>query len=243
MDGSGIPQEEKTAKTPPYISFSTLKTFVSDLHDHSMPNRIDRSILTRFSGSAQKQLMPALRFLNLIDASGTPTPELNDMAKAYGTNDWAAALGAVLRKAYAPIFEIDLAAATPSQFSEMFARAFPSTDMVMRKCIAFFLPAAKEAGFAISDRIMKGKKPRAINGARPKVSRRSTAAKATPSVTPPRADPPPPPSPSATTHITAPNSFQLLAMFDPSDMTPEEQAAVWLLIQYAKKKESGRTQN
>ena len=35
----------------------------------------------------------------------------------------------------------------------------------------------------------------------------------------------------------APNAYELLAVFDPTDMNADEQAAVWTLIQYLKRKE------
>jgi len=238
MDG-GTVKGEKTAKTPPYISFSTLKTFISDLHDHDIPSRIDRSILTRFSGTAQNQLMTALRFLELIDHGGKPTAELGLLAKSYGTADWSPNLATVIKKSYAPIFAIDLASSTPSQFNETFGQAFPGTEAVMRKCISFFLPAAKEAAIPISDRILKGKKPRSGNGPRPKAQRRQPATGTTPP--PPPTPTPPPPAGSSSSLTQAPippTSYQLLAMFDPGEMSAEEQAAVWLLIQYAKKKEA-----
>jgi len=234
MDGSVI-RGEKAAKTPPYISYATLKTFIADLHDHRIPSRIDRSIMTRFSGTAQKQLMTALRFLDLIDADGKPTDALHALAKTYGTNEWPSALGAVIKKAYAPLFEIDLATATPQHFSETFGNAFSNTEAVMRKCIAFFLPAASEAGIQISDRILKGKKPRLSSSARPRPTRRPAASAGNGSKSAASQNPPPPPPPSSA--VVPPTAFQLTAMLDPA-MTDEERQAVWTLIQYSAKREA-----
>lgn len=234
MDGSAAPMAgERHTTMPPYVSFATFNTFIADLKEHSIPTRIDRSVLTRFSGTVGTQLMTALRFLKLIDAADKPTEHLTALVRAHGTDEWPSVLGTILQGAYGPIFSIDLAKATPSQFNETFIKTFPGKDAVVKKCIAFFLPAAKGAGIPISERILKGKKPRAVNGARPRISRRPASSEAMPPAPPPL----PPSSSSSTASLTAATAFQLLAMFDPSTMNAEEQAAVWTLIQYAKKRE------
>ena len=52
---------------PSPSSTATFKTFIEDLHEHGVPSRIDRSVLTRFSGIVGTQLMHALRFLSLVE--------------------------------------------------------------------------------------------------------------------------------------------------------------------------------
>ena len=162
----------RQTRTPPYVSFSTFKTCVADLKEHGIPNKIDRSVLTRFSGITGTQLMTALKFLNLMDHSGRPTPHLTELVHAHGTSDWPQKLHAVLQPPYAPIFAINLETATPNEFSQTFAKAFPGAESVIRRCVAFFLPAAADAGVQISKRILTGRKPRNPNGSPRK---RSTA--------------------------------------------------------------------
>jgi hypothetical protein len=106
----------------------------------------------------------------------------------------------------------------------------------LQKCKAFFLPAAKDAGITISGRILTGRKPRSTNGPKRRIQNRTE--KPTPAPKPTVTVNPPPPAKPETPSLAPPNSYQLLAMFDPESMTPEEQAAIWLLIQYAKKKET-----
>ena len=50
MDAAAATIETRQIRTPPYVSFVTFKTCVADLKEHGIPNKIDRSVLTRFSG-------------------------------------------------------------------------------------------------------------------------------------------------------------------------------------------------
>jgi hypothetical protein len=152
-------------KTPPYVSYPSFKTLMHDFHEHDLPTRIDRSVLARFSGVVGTQLLTALRFLELIDEKNQPTERLRQLVAAYGTGDWAQTLLTILREEYAPMFGLDLGAASSSHFSETFRKAFPpGSDAVSQKCIGFFLGAVKDAGIALSERVLKGKKLRAANG-------------------------------------------------------------------------------
>lgn len=172
MADQEAPQDERQAKTPPYVSYATFKTFITELHEHGVPGRIDRSVLGRFSGITGSQLMTTLRFLRLMDDKGTPTAALTALVQAHGTDGWSASLKPVLVAAYAPVFRLDLGNATPGQFNEVFAKAFPATEAVLQKCKAFFLPAAADAGVAISPRILNGKKTRTagVQRRRPKAA-------------------------------------------------------------------------
>jgi hypothetical protein len=145
---------------PPYVAFSTTKTFFGTLKEHGVPGRIDRSVLGNFSGQVGSQLMVALRFLNLTDGEGHPTPRLTELVSAYGTDEWPAALGSMLKGAYGPLMQTNLATATPQQFNDKFRDLYPAEGDTLRKCMTFFLGAAQEANIPISPYIMKNKKPR-----------------------------------------------------------------------------------
>src|SRR5277367_891243 len=140
--GRGVPnrremvmlERARSSGTPPYTSYRTFKTFIEDLHEHGVPSRIDRSVLTRFSGVVGTQLMHALRFLGLIEADGRPTERLKGLVKAHGTGSWSEKLLERLRQEYEPLFAIDLETATPSHFNQAFRGAFPAADAVIQKC-------------------------------------------------------------------------------------------------------------
>ena len=130
---SGGSERTRSARTPPYTSYRTFRTFIEDLREHGVPSRIDRSVLTRFSGVVGTQLTHALRFLGLIEDDGRTTERLKELVSARDAGDWAERLLRLLRQEYAPIFAIDLEAATPSHFNEAFRKAFPAADAVISK--------------------------------------------------------------------------------------------------------------
>ena len=224
-------ERARASGTPPYTSYRTFKTFIEDLHEHGVPSRIDRSVLTRFSGVVGSQLMHALRFLGLIEDDGRPTQRLGELIKVHGDGRWPEKLLELLRQEYAPMFAIDLATATPSHFNEAFRRAFPAADAVVQKCVTFFLYAANDAGVTVSGRVLKGRKPRPLTPRR-KPARPVFAH-------PPRKDPeagpsPPLPQPTPPVSDSRKPSEILLAHLDPNEMDDEQQAAVWTLLKYFK---------
>jgi hypothetical protein len=165
-------ENPKHQLSPPYTAFASVKTLFGSLKEHGLPGRIDRSVLTNFSGAVGSQIITALRFLGLIDADNRPNPDFQTCLDAYGTDAWPQALGNMVKQAYEPIFQLDLKTASPSQFTEKFRGTYPNKEETLRKCLTFFLNAAREAELPISAYIMKNKKPRSSNGPRkPKVVR------------------------------------------------------------------------
>jgi hypothetical protein len=219
-------ENARSPRTAPYTSFRTFKTFIEDLREHGVPSRIDRSVLTRFSGAVGGQLTHALRFLGLIDSEGRTTQRLRELVVAHGEAQWPETLSQTLEQAYAPLFAIDLETATPSHFSAAFRKAFPAADAVIQKCVTFFLYAAADAGLKVSARILKGRKPRSLT---PRVtSRRAPAAARRVEAEPFE------PKPPAPLMEGRKPSEMLFAHLDPNTMDEEQQAAVWTLMKYFK---------
>ena len=173
--------------TPPYIAYKTLQTLLGDLKAHSLPPQIDRSVLTRFSGGVQGQLMIALRVLGLIDDKSVPTPKLAALVDAFDTESYGTVLRQLVEETYPYVLSIDLTTATPSMFTKAFSEATGAGEESLRKCRAFFLAAARDAGISIGPRIEKAKFPRARNGA---VKRPKKSDPITPAVTPVAVSPP-----------------------------------------------------
>jgi uncharacterized protein DUF5343 len=227
---SGGSERLRSAGAPPYTSYRTFRTFIDDLHEHGLPSRIDRSVLTRFSGVVGSQLMHALRFLGLIEDDGRPTPRLKELVDAHGAGHWPGTLLALLRVEYAPIFAIDLETATPSHFNGAFRKAFPAADAVVQKCVTFFLYAANDAGVKISGRVLKGRKPRSLA---PPRRRAPKPAFASPPARDIEAGPSPPPPGAPPAESKKPSEVLFLSL-DPNEMNDEQQAAVWTLMKYFK---------
>jgi hypothetical protein len=222
-------ERTRPSGTPPYTSYRTFKTFIEDLHEHGVPSRIDRSVLTRFSGVVGTQLMHALRFLGLIEDDGRPTARLKGLLNAYGTGNWSEKLLELLRHEYAPMFAIDLETATPSHFNEGFRKAFPAADAVVQKCVTFFLYAANDAGVKISGRVLKGRKPRSLTP-RKKLAKPAFAHSP---VSEFEAAPSLPETPLPPIEGKKPSEM-LLTHLDPNEMDDEQQAAIWTLLKYFK---------
>jgi len=224
---SGGSERSRSAATPPYTSYRTFRTFIDDLHEHGLPSRVDRSVLTRFSGVVGTQLMHALRFLGLIEDDGRPTRRLAELVEAHGAGRWPEAILALIREAYAPMFAIDLEAATPSHFHGAFRKAFPAADAVVQKCVTFFLYAANDAGVAISGRVLKGRKPRSLAPPRRRVAK--------PALPPADVEPAPPQPRAAAPEVESRRPSEVLfARLDLNEMNDEQQAAVWTLLKYFK---------
>lgn len=219
---------------PPYTAFQSLKNLFGTLKENGLPGRVDRSLLNNFSGQVASQILTALRFLTLIDSLGHPTNYLQRLINAHGTDAWPSELEKVIRLAYAPLLELNLATASPAQFNDAFRRAYPVEGDTFRKCVTFFLNAAREAEIPISSYIMQNKKPRVASSVRRKIAKPNGSLKGT--ATPPPPDAPPPPPPPTPPEVKAKPADQvLLEILDPSSMTTDEQQAVFTLLLYLKK--------
>jgi hypothetical protein len=154
---------------PPYTAFQSIKTALGVLKEHGVPNRIDRSVWgNKFSGAVVTQVLTSLRFLGLMSQEGVPADNLKPLANALETDQWAPMLKKVIEKAYAPIFDLNLESATPSEFFEKFREAFKAEGETARKCVTFFLNAARDAGIPVSPYLLSNAKPRTNGGARRK---------------------------------------------------------------------------
>lgn len=147
--------EEKTAKqsalaVPPYLSYKTFSGFIQGLKV-GIPTRIDRSVLNTMSGAVQGHLMSALRYLGLVSQHAVTTEKLASLVNSEGT-ERERVLSGILKEGYPFIFAepaFDLQRATTGQLEEAFRKVGASGETI-RKCVAFFLGAAKAAGIQVS---------------------------------------------------------------------------------------------
>jgi hypothetical protein len=195
------------------------------LKEHGLPARIDRSLMSNFSGAVATQLMTALRFLDLIDEGDKPTAMFKKLVEAHGTDEWTSALAAVVRHAYREVFKIDLTTASPSQMNEAFKNAYAGEGDTLRKATTFFLNAVADAQIPISSYITKNTKPRSgptkkrtarSDGQRPKKNHTD--------FTPP-ADP----------LIERKLSEQVLAILDTDGLEKDVESAVFVLLKHLRK--------
>lgn len=213
--------------TPPYIAYKTLQTLLGDLKAHGLPPQIDRSVLTRFSGGVQGQLMIALRVMGLVDEkTSAPTPKLAALVEAYETPQYQAAIKAIVAETYPYVLSIDLATATPSMFTKAFSDATGAGEESLRKCRAFFLAAARDAGISIGARIEKAKFPRARSSIGKKLKPKAVVAEtATDGTQLPTGNGGLPMSDHAL-------EYKLIDLMKEEGIGSEERAAIWTLVQY-----------
>ncbi len=163
-------------RLPPYVSYRTFLNFVDRLQQ-GIPSRIDRSYWSdKLSGSNGTQLMSAMRFLGLIDASSKPTGQLRQLVSAKG-----AQRKEVLRQITSEAFgfllpgSFDSQTATYAQLEEIFHNTFELTDGVCRKCVKFFVTLASDAEIPLSPFILRRiRSVRADTGTKLAIKRRGT---------------------------------------------------------------------
>lgn len=137
-----------TKLLPPYVAFISLMNFVDGLK-RGIPGQIDRSLMKTMSGSMQTQMMSALKYLQLVDDAGFVKDSLTRLVNSEGA-ERTNILRELLTASYPFLFGgFDLSKATSNQFRQKFTEAGASGDTV-RKCIGFFLSAAKEANVEVS---------------------------------------------------------------------------------------------
>ena len=164
-------------RTPPYVAWRTYLTLLSEFKTNGLPPQVDRSVLKRFAGGMQGQLLLALRSLDLIDLENKPKPKLKTIVDAYETEAFGKEMLEIMRATYPYVFDLDLMTATPAMFADAFKDNNDAKEDVLRKCRTFFLHAAKELGIPLGPRIEKATFPRAKgNGA--KRAKAATKAKA-----------------------------------------------------------------
>ena len=154
--------EKEAVAVPPYGSFVSFQSFLKSLKS-GIPGRIDKSVMTNLSGGVQTTVIHTLKYLKLIDAEGIPTDKLAPLVNSEGA-EYQKALRGVLGAAY-PFLSgetFKLNTATPKQLDDEFEK-LASGDTV-RKCVTFFIPAAKAAALQLSPHIKEPKKRTVTNG-------------------------------------------------------------------------------
>lgn len=144
---------------PPYVPYRTLRNFVDGFRQ-GIPQRIDPSpsLMGSMSGTIRRQLMYAVRYLQLIDEHGIPQENLGRWVRAEG-QERQQILRSILQAAYPFLLGdrvngFDLATATSKQLTEKFQQFDIHGDTV-RRAEAFFLHAASDASLTISSYIKK----------------------------------------------------------------------------------------
>lgn len=181
-------EEKDTKPVPPYLAYKTLKNFLRSL-SQGLPSRIDKTVMPSLSGGAQSQILHALKYLNLIEHSGAPTPALEPLVKAQG-EEFQAQFALAMRASYPFLRDsaFNLQTTTAGQLDEQFGK-LASGDTI-RKCVTFFLSAAIDNGIPLSPYLKAPKRRSSPNGK----ARKSRPASSAIDNSHAKDQPPPPPS-------------------------------------------------
>jgi hypothetical protein len=141
--------EGRKGHNPPYVAYKTFKNFTDSLRI-AMPSRIDRSVMHTMSGAAQSHVMSALRSMDFVTKQGLTTDAFREFVISEGDGR-RVALTSAIRTGFPFLFDgsIDLSSATGKQLLEKFD-ATSLNGNTLRRSVAFFLAAAKDAGIAVS---------------------------------------------------------------------------------------------
>ncbi len=168
---ASIPEKKPT---PPFVSHKSYINFINTLRDYqSLPDRIDKSLMPKASGSQIAATMAALKYLGHIDELGKPTESFKKFVFA-SDEERKPLMANILRERYDFLFSdenFDLSRATSRQVEEKF-RSLDISGSTVTKTIAFFLTAAKEAGINVSIHVKAPQPPRG-NGINRRQSRRN----------------------------------------------------------------------
>lgn len=139
--------------SPPYVSYPTTRSFIKGLGETTFPSRIDKSVMSNYSGSVIYALLPALTWLGLINPQGIPDDKLKKLAKA-DDDEFKSLLRDIVEDKYTFLFNdgLDLSNASSDQVVEAFKTQDVSGSTVPR-CISFFLGIAKDAGITVSPHV------------------------------------------------------------------------------------------
>src|SRR4030042_3837851 len=113
-------EEKEKLIIPPYVPFKTFQNFLDSLKV-GIPSRIDRSVISSFSGTVQSQLTGALKYLNLISENGLPSETLSRLVNSEGA-ERQKILRDILKKSYPFLFQdgINLERITLNHLQELF---------------------------------------------------------------------------------------------------------------------------
>ena len=211
--------------SPPYATFGQLTSFLNRLRDTGIPNRIDPSVFGNASGTAYS-LISALKFLKLIDESGTPLPPFIELVNA--ADDARGPLfKPIIQKGYPSLFKapVHLTTMTAGQFDEHIRNEFGIAGSTVDKVAVFFTAACKAADIPLSP-LLLNRKPIATSATAKKSAKQRRRDDGEVDET---GDDLPPFNPPATTKAL---EYQLIDLMSEPDIDESVKQSIWALVQY-----------
>lgn len=152
-------QTQGKKRTPAYVPYTTFKNAIMKL-DH-VPDTIDYSVYAQMNGSTRTFLFGALKFFQLIDDQGEPSPEFMRLASG-NEEEWKKTLKPLIERHYADQLPA-LKGGTPASLKKAFGDDIGAS--VVSPACRFLVQAAQDCGIEVSGTIQKGSfggSPRAV---------------------------------------------------------------------------------
>jgi len=145
---------------PPYLPYSTFKSFIELLHSNVLPPTIDKSLMRHLAGGVQSHLMGALRFLGLIGPKGEATDRLANLHATFAKpDDWTAELRTILVHAYARLLgSNDVSRMTDKQLDDAFKTGADLDGVMLDRATRFFIQAMVDAKVSVSPFLLNRKR-------------------------------------------------------------------------------------
>ena len=162
---------------PIYASSKTFYAFLNTIRDSKhVPDRIDRTLMAKASGSVANEIMAALKYLGLTNDKAEPTALFEAFVMASDENR-KAMLKEMLRRSYSFVFEtpgFNLERATTQGLADLFRTKGVNGSTLVR-AITFFLMAAKDAGVTVSPHVKAPQSPPRSSSPNPKKEKEAPA--------------------------------------------------------------------
>ncbi len=141
---------------PPYLPFPTFLAAIKSLRDHGLPTKIDKSAFSSRSGTDQRHIMGAFKFLKLIDSDDLPQPLLKSLHDSKpNSEDEKRILGELIKSNYSAVFNsVSLDSATPQQLRDAIG-SYGIDGSTRDRAVRFFIKAAEHCNIVLSGRLTR----------------------------------------------------------------------------------------
>lgn len=223
--------DQPKLQCPPYATFSAFINFLNKLRDTTIPSRIDPSVFGNASGSISYSIIAALKVLKLIGPDGVPSQAFIDLVDA-DDEGRKPLLRAAMSAAYPSLFDgsIDISKATSGQFDEHLRSRYDAKGSTIDKVASFFIAAANYTDTPLSQ-LVKDRKPVASSASSGKSRKQRKQAQDADTQNPP------PPHPPAMSDKAL--EYKLVDLLKDTGIEEAEREAVWVLVQYLARKNTG----
>ena len=221
---------------PPYVPFRTFEGAVTEaLEQQGLPQKLDRSVFPKLSGSSQSGVLRAFEFLGFTDADDIVQPRLKQWINE--PSERQSVMHAIITERYAPIVALANNSGTPAQLREEIEKLGVSGSTIP-KAIRFYIAASEFAGMPVPPTWKRRVDPA---DARKRRRRRTRDAERPSDPEPKQPQPPSQADPVNTVDLGAAGTVTLKTEINPMALAAEDREWLFGLIDQFRSRGSGGT--